>query len=133
MGFYTTVFSDVHIDTDKIEEFRKEVNRMRSAIEEADKYGKECSDDWFGYYWDVSVNEDGYIDFYETYRKWYEEDKFYNWLLQFKPRGSFILVGESMDVSVVIFKDGKWKLYDVYDAVRCIEKHEDEFKPIMSS
>ena len=82
--------------------------------------------DWFYYYWDIS-DDNGYIQFSEQCRKWYEEDKFYNWLLQFEPEGFFVLIGESLDVDVVVFSGSKWKRYDIHDMVQCVEKHKDEF------
>ena len=133
MGYYTTVFVDVRIPQDKIEAFHKEVNRIKDAINRAEKYGEECLDEWFNYYWDISINDGGYIEFEEAHRKWYEEEKFYDWLLQFNPQGSIILIGESLDGAVVVFKDGKWAVYDIYEGVRCLEKHGDEFKAMMSS
>ena len=126
MGYYTNVFVDVQIDKSKIDEFHREVNRIKNLLEEND----DIPESWFGYYWDISVDEDsGNIVFDEYYRKWYEEGKFYDWLLKFKPNGVIFLVGESMDTSVVIFHGDKWEMYDVLDAITCLEKHRDEAKP----
>ena len=125
MGYYTTIFCDVHVS--KVTAFRKEVSRIRKALENADKSGEvRTPNDWFYYYWDIS-DADGYIQFSEQCRKWYEEDKFYNWLLQFEPEGFFVLIGESLDVEVVVFSGSKWKRYDIHDMVQCVEKHKDEF------
>lgn len=126
MGYYTNVFVDVRIDESKIGEFHREINRIKDAVEE----NGDSPEDWFGYYWDISVDEDnGGIEFDEYYRKWYEEEKFYDWLLKFKPNGVIHLVGESMDSAVVIFDGDRWAMYDVMDAIACLEKHRDEDKP----
>ena len=119
MGYYTTVFVGVRIPESEIERFHAEVNRLKDKCNESD----EGEWSWFDYFYDVSVSDDGYIEFDDTTRKWYKEEKFYNWLLQFKPEGSIILIGEPMDGAVVVFKNGKWQLYDIWDAVRCLEKH----------
>ena len=125
MGYYTNVFVDVQIDKSKIDEFRREVNRIKDALDEDEN----CPESWFGYYWDISVDDIGNIVFDEYYRKWYEEEKLYDWLLKFKPKGIIFLVGESMDASVVIFDGDKWEMYDVLDAIACLEKHRDVAKP----
>lgn len=126
MGYYTNVFVDVQIDMSKIDEFHREVNRIKNAVGE----NEDGPDGWFGYYWDISVDDDsGNIGFDEGFRKWYEEEKFYNWLLRFKPKGVIYLVGESMESSVVVFDGDKWEMYDVWDAITCLEKHRDGAKP----
>lgn len=118
MGYYTTVFWGVKIPESEVKRFEAEVQKLRKKCIESDE--GECK--WFGYYYDISANEDGWIDFDQSTRKWYEEESFYDWLVQFKPEGSFILIGESMDGAVVMFKNGQWKLYDIWDAVKCLEE-----------
>lgn len=126
MGYYTNVFVDVQIDKTKIDEFHREVKKIKDAVEK----DEDSPEGWFSYYWDISVDDNsGSILFDEYYRKWYEEEKFYDWLLRFKPKGIIFLVGESMDSSVVIFDGDRWEMYDVMDAIACLEKHKDEVKP----
>ena len=127
MGYYTNVYVDARIDMDMIDEFHKEVNRIKDVVES----NVDSPEDWFGYYWDISVDEDnGYILFDDYLRKWYEDEKFYNWLLKFKPKGIIYLVGESMDYAAVVAFDGdKWEIYDIRDAITCLEKHRDVVKP----
>jgi hypothetical protein len=85
---------------------------MQEMKEKLDK-GKNV--DWFSYYSDIEIDDEGNIDFVESYRKWYEQEKFYDFIKDFVEEGNIAGQGdEFLDIWKVVF-DGKgsWKMQGI--------------------
>ena len=103
MGYCTTVVMDLKVQTKKVRKFRKLIARMKAK----------CSmTDWFGYYGDIQVADDGAISFEYEDRKWYSEQDFYDFIKNYVTKGTITGAGEDVDDrwQVEFDGDGHWEI-----------------------
>jgi len=96
MGYYSTIQETPKIEL--INEFRIEIERLSDL----DK-----TPDFWSYWGDIFVEDDGTIEFEEYNFKAYEEVEFVKWLNQFKPSGTLRLQGEEGEFWGYEFENGK--------------------------
>ena len=98
MGYYSTIQ-----ETPKIEL----INEFRIELERLNNLGYDETPEFWHYWEDIFVDDNGQIDFEEYNFKAYEEVEFVKWLNQFKPSGTLRLQGEEGEYWGYEFQDGK--------------------------
>jgi len=103
MGYYTQIYVNLKVKKQKIEEFKSKIEELKEKV----RNGTLPDGNWFWWYEDISVAEDGSIEFTDYTRKWYEEERFYNFIKDYVEQGYIEGYGEEFgDIWRVVF-DGK--------------------------
>ena len=97
MGYYSTIQETPKIEL--IEEFKWEVEGFKNDDEIK-------TPEFWDYWEDIFVDDNGQIDFEEYNFKAYEEVDFVKWLNKFKPSGTLRLQGEEGEFWGYEFQDG---------------------------
>ena len=103
MSYYTTVSVNLSVKPDKIEAFQQCLEEIRN-VTDSDSH-------WFRCYNDLSVDEEGNLQFEEDYRRWYDGERFYNLVKEFVDGGDITGYGEEFeDYWRIVFDGcGGWK------------------------
>jgi len=103
MGYYTTISVDLAVKEEKIEAFYRKLEEMRSVTDPVKQ--------WFRCYSDLTVDENGAIQFEDNYRKWYGEEEFYNFVKEYVTSGEIVGYGDEFEDywKIVFDGNGNWK------------------------
>jgi hypothetical protein len=85
MGYYTAIYVNLRVKEDKLEEFKKSLKGLIDAND---------NESWFGYYEDISIDDDRCIQFEDYNRKLYEYEGLCEWLSEFVEDGYIECSGE---------------------------------------
>ena len=108
MGYYTLLYVNLSAKRDEIERIRQEIERMKKLARDDKRY------EWFTYYDDISVDDDGCIDFLDCRKKLYEYDKLAEWLTPFVEEGNIECHGDDpLDIWRIHFDgNGHFQIQD---------------------
>ena len=103
MGYYTTVALNLVVKEEKIEAFNCRIEEMKIATDLSSK--------WFHRYDDLTLNPEGVIQFEDYYRKWYDDEEFYNFVKEYVKSGEIVGYGDEFEDYWKIVFDGNenWK------------------------
>ena len=100
MGYYTAISVKLKVREGKIEEIRREIERMKRLAQTARGY------EWFRYYDDIAVDDDGWIGFSEYYRNICQHEELAEWLAPYVEQGIIECHGDAPRDIWRIYFDG---------------------------
>lgn len=103
MGYFTTVALNLTVKKEKIEDFQQRLEEIRTA--------SDPESHWFRHYTDLAVNENGALKLGDNYRKWYDGDRFNDFVKEFVTGGDITGYGDEFSDYWRIAFDGQgnWK------------------------
>jgi DNA-directed RNA polymerase subunit RPC12/RpoP len=101
MGYYTTIEISLSVKAEKLEEFRQRLAELRAQSQANPEH---C---WFWNFEDLELSENGWLRFSEDCRKWYEPERFYQFIAPYVNEGYIEGHCEDMDDIWRICFDGK--------------------------
>mgnify|MGYP000898610205 CR=1 FL=1 len=103
MGYYTSVLVNLTVREDRLQAFHCAVEEMKG------KTGQEA--EWFRYYDDLRIGDEGAVEFGDYYRKWYDSEQFYEFIKDFVKSGEITGYGDEFENywRIVFDGNGGWK------------------------
>lgn len=104
MGYYTEVQVGLRVKKEKQDAFQEEIKKLHQE-----------TPDWWGHYSDLRLDANGNILFDTYSRKWYDEEKLYEFLAPYVEKENFVIgQGEACgDYWRVLFDgEGKYKMQE---------------------
>ncbi len=100
MGYHTSVLVNLTVREDRLEAFHRSLEDMKKKTAE-----------WFRYYDDLRVGEEGAVEFNDYYRKWYDSEQFYEFIKDFVKSGEITGYGDEFEDywRIVFDGNGGWK------------------------